>query len=255
MPENKNSRNRIVNRLTAIFTVAVLAACIAIGAYVLKFDAGLSSNPEIWGQFGDYIGGVLNPFFALLGLIALLLTIVLQSRELEYTRQELRNSSIALEGSREIAQQQKDLLNTQDQKEDIYRVINFIYEEIKLILSRRINFNLIINETIDQRKMKIEDIFGRRKEILNESIRLLSPRFHVQEADYFNVNKDNLNDFIMRLRELSFYLNIFDSLSGKYYLTDFYRQRLFDIIMDMHGQEYIEVDLVDNFQVKTSSLA
>jgi hypothetical protein len=40
--------------------------------YYLNFkDATISSDPERWGQFADYFGGILNPFFSLLNLIIL----------------------------------------------------------------------------------------------------------------------------------------------------------------------------------------
>ncbi|WP_216923421.1 hypothetical protein [Synechococcus sp. CCAP 1479/9] len=44
---------------------------IAIGSYVwsLRFLPLSTTDPAPWGQFGDYVGGVLNPLFALLNVV------------------------------------------------------------------------------------------------------------------------------------------------------------------------------------------
>lgn len=58
---------------------------------------GLSDKQEIWAQFGDYMGGTLNPILAFLSFMALLYTIKIQTDELELTRNELEKSTIAQE--------------------------------------------------------------------------------------------------------------------------------------------------------------
>ena len=80
----------------SIFVAAVFVLFASVGAYILKFGSDLSGSPSRWGQFGDYIGGVLNPGFSLLALAALLYTIHLQSRELRNSTLELKNSVRAL---------------------------------------------------------------------------------------------------------------------------------------------------------------
>lgn len=79
--------------------LAVFGACVAICAitlYLFMFHDGLSDDPGRWGQFGDYLGGVLNPVFSFLALIALLATFALQVRELRMSARELKNSADAL---------------------------------------------------------------------------------------------------------------------------------------------------------------
>jgi hypothetical protein len=61
------------------------------------FTGTLSDSQEQWVQFGDYIGGVLNPFFSFLALIAILYSIVLQNHELKLSRDELERSAKALQ--------------------------------------------------------------------------------------------------------------------------------------------------------------
>ena len=79
-------------------------------AYILKDDI----DSEFLGQVGDFLGGFLNPLFALLSFIALLITIVFQSEELKnsreelkLTREELAKSAEAQEKSAQIFEQQR----------------------------------------------------------------------------------------------------------------------------------------------------
>lgn len=39
--------------------------------YFLKFNGDISSDPAVWGQYGDFIGGSMNPIFGLVNIIAL----------------------------------------------------------------------------------------------------------------------------------------------------------------------------------------
>jgi hypothetical protein len=74
--------------------------------YFMEFNGGFSSQNADWGTFGDFIGGTLNPLLSFLGLIALLLTIVLQSKELESTRKELERSALAQEKTESVLSEQ-----------------------------------------------------------------------------------------------------------------------------------------------------
>ena len=66
----------------------------------------MSNDTATWGQFGDYLGGVLNPIFGLAGLIALLWTIGRQSLELHQSTKELRHSAEALRAQNESLKKQ-----------------------------------------------------------------------------------------------------------------------------------------------------
>jgi Putative phage abortive infection protein len=85
-----------VARLTRLGYAGVVAALVVFAAYIVKFQGPLSSDPAAWGQFGDYLGGLLNPTFAFLALLALLATLGVQMRELRHSVRELANSAAAL---------------------------------------------------------------------------------------------------------------------------------------------------------------
>lgn len=95
-----------VRRLTMLAYAGFVAAALVIGFFGFKFYGPLSDDPGKWGQFGDYVGGVLNPTFSFLALLALLATLGLQIRELRISARELKNSADALVNQNSTLRQQ-----------------------------------------------------------------------------------------------------------------------------------------------------
>lgn len=58
--------------------VAAVALLVVPLVYFWNFSGILSSSQDVWGQFGDYFGGILNPVLSFCAFIALLYTIHLQ---------------------------------------------------------------------------------------------------------------------------------------------------------------------------------
>jgi hypothetical protein len=95
-----------VGRLTALAYIGMAVAVVVVAAYIWQFGGPLSKEQDKWGQFGDYVGGLLNPTFSLLALLALLATLGLQIRELRLSVKELRNSAEALTKQNDTLRQQ-----------------------------------------------------------------------------------------------------------------------------------------------------
>ncbi|RYE42625.1 MAG: hypothetical protein EOP24_31900 [Hyphomicrobiales bacterium] len=74
-------------------------ACIALIWFAYWFVAlngqQLSDKIEHWGQFGDFMGGLMNPLVAFAAFFWLTRSVQLQKRELEETRRALEESSAA----------------------------------------------------------------------------------------------------------------------------------------------------------------
>lgn len=85
----KNAKKIIFFALTFATLVLIL--------YFSKFNNGLSNNSGTWGEFGDFIGGTLNPFFSALSLLAILWTLIIQSKELSHSTAALEEQSIHLD--------------------------------------------------------------------------------------------------------------------------------------------------------------
>jgi hypothetical protein len=69
-----------------IYLCAALAAFATVLAYVLRFSANKAGGPAAWGEFGDFVGGVLNPIFGLVTIVLLVESLVVERAEAEVRR-------------------------------------------------------------------------------------------------------------------------------------------------------------------------
>jgi len=114
------------NKTLLIIVIALVLVFIPIGVYIFQFsERPLSSNPADWAQFGDYVGGLLNPILSAAAFFLLLVTISQNDKalkqndlalkhnaeELALTREELRNAAQA-----QIQQAEIDQTNLNDRR-------------------------------------------------------------------------------------------------------------------------------------------
>lgn len=85
-----HSRHRLAWALGIAGGLVLLLLAATYGAYFLRFGGLPSGDQGHWGQFGDFVGGTLNSLLGLLTVLALVSTVVLQTRQLELSRDELR---------------------------------------------------------------------------------------------------------------------------------------------------------------------
>ncbi|MGP1533734.1 MAG: putative phage abortive infection protein [Campylobacter sp.] len=98
-----------------------------LAAYILKDDI----NSEFLGQVGDFLGGYLNPLFALLSFIALLITIVFQSEELKNSREELRLTREELAKSAEAQERSSQIFEQQRFENTFFSLLKTLNLDIK----------------------------------------------------------------------------------------------------------------------------
>ncbi|HCS65151.1 MAG TPA: hypothetical protein DIW64_14380 [Cellvibrio sp.] len=87
---------------TLIWTaIAVVAFLISQYLYSPTIESGKLGGPEEFGQFGDYIGGILNPVFGFLTVILLLQSLSVQHNDLNHnqTLRRLESLTILLQDS------------------------------------------------------------------------------------------------------------------------------------------------------------
>ncbi len=94
---------KIIDRVKSDFNLMMLvsasvAVVVVLIFYAFNFFGALSSSKEVWGQFGDYVGGLLNPVLSFLALIAVVRGLRYQSLELKAARSE---ASAAIDMQRE----------------------------------------------------------------------------------------------------------------------------------------------------------
>lgn len=99
---------KLLKILAYIVAISVAVTVTTFCAYFMQFGGSFSRDRAVWGQFGEFIGGSLSPLLSLFALLALVLTLVLQSRQLEYTREELENSRKELSATLEQLERSAD---------------------------------------------------------------------------------------------------------------------------------------------------
>lgn len=96
-----STNSKIPQGINKILWLAMTVVVTLIGLYIYKFGSfSLSDDREVWGQFGDYIGGTANPLFGFLTFIALIITISIQNKQLQVSTKELELSRKELEMTR-----------------------------------------------------------------------------------------------------------------------------------------------------------
>lgn len=81
----------------AFFLILVFGITALISLMLLNFYANNNLDKgESFGQFGDFLGGVLNPIFTLMTFFGVIVTIALQKIELRAAREEYKKSADAL---------------------------------------------------------------------------------------------------------------------------------------------------------------
>ncbi len=85
---NADSKNINTKRVIVVICLIVLGV---VGFYFANFHNGLSEKNEVWGAFGDYFGGILNPVIAAFAFYLIAKTYELQKRELKVSTDAQKN--------------------------------------------------------------------------------------------------------------------------------------------------------------------
>lgn len=75
-----------------VVTMAAIIAAAYISNFFPQYGAQLSGDTAVWGQFGDYIGGTLNPILSFTSVVLLIRSLTLQNEANEALKNELKNS-------------------------------------------------------------------------------------------------------------------------------------------------------------------
>lgn len=187
---------------------------ITIGIYFVNFHGPLESQQSQWGVFGDYLGGILNPILSFLAFLGLLWTISLNYDELRRTSEYLKKEEI------------------QQQKQDIYRLIETIYSELKEVLDQKcVSGGYVDKPTYSSIKILLGD-----KNIDNKTLN-----------DFV---KNNNNDFLTLhdlFHQLKFYLQQYDNLTHDNFASAYYKRYFISIILNLYNLEVIPVELKEYF--------
>jgi len=117
-----------VTLIVAVVIFIVLFIVITVFLSSDQVDSSAFGGPESFANFGDYIGGVLNPFFGFMTICLLVYSIQLQLNELRISTEELRRSTKAMERQVRITRNEYERTQLVDMMEDGYRRINELFE-------------------------------------------------------------------------------------------------------------------------------
>lgn len=108
---------------------AFLIIILVVVIYLFLSDKTLPASAQTWGTFGDFIGGILNPIFALFAFYWLTYSVRLQIKELIDTRKELQKSATA---QAETATHQERIANLEEKNVDTQKEILELQKETLL---------------------------------------------------------------------------------------------------------------------------
>lgn len=77
------------------YVIPVLGIIIVTAYFVYFKEQPAATDPDKWGTFGDYFGGLMNPIVAFAAFYWLTQSVKLQKQELKETRDELRDAANA----------------------------------------------------------------------------------------------------------------------------------------------------------------
>lgn len=82
-------------KIKGYFALAAALIFIVVFAYFIQFyfflDYRISKEADVWGQFGDYVGGVLNPFLGFVSISLLIKSLSLQHEANASLKAEMYN--------------------------------------------------------------------------------------------------------------------------------------------------------------------
>lgn len=146
---NKKTKKKLPLILISFGLFAFFCIVSVFGVYSISFkDFSFIADTEKFGQFGDFVGGTLNPILAFLSFMALLYTIKIQTDELKLSREELEATRKELEGSRIAQQEQSESLRLQNEatrlqifENTFFQLIDLFNKEKEKLFKNRINID------------------------------------------------------------------------------------------------------------------
>ena len=79
-----------------VITSALLAIIGVVFSYIRHFyydlNFAISNDPAVWGQLGDYMGGILNPLLSFISIVLLIKSLTLQNETNKELKLEIENT-------------------------------------------------------------------------------------------------------------------------------------------------------------------
>lgn len=149
-----------VNWLQRLPQIAGLVAFAMIAGYVMAFRSlPVNERPDAWGQFGDYIGGLLNPLISLFTLVVAVSVWRLQKTELLETRKAVEEQGKTAEQQRR-EQRFVDFLNIYRSTVESIEFEFAKYPNTLFVLRGKRAFQHLTSQSSDNPFLQIAELFG-----------------------------------------------------------------------------------------------
>ena len=142
-------------KITVVIPTAVSLALIVIAVHIYNFALTGKADQEAFAQFGDYLGGILNPILGFTTILLLIYSIQIQAKELKNAREEMKIANREAKRSSEAALKQAEYLHTRAIIDDTMRVIS----ELENNLEQIFNINWEVPENYVSSKIHIPHIY------------------------------------------------------------------------------------------------
>ncbi|NQZ27185.1 MAG: hypothetical protein HRT55_12840 [Colwellia sp.] len=129
------------------FGGVIILACSLLWRYFSLFD-GTWGDQELFAQFGDFVGGTLNPVLGFATIALLVWSINVQMRELRLTREEVKETKNEAAMSRKAMQDQVEHLEKEAKLSEIFRLIKEQQLELDELLSTPIENKLEVSRIV-----------------------------------------------------------------------------------------------------------
>lgn len=193
--------------LKYFISILIFTAIFMCGFYIRNFySTPISGDPANWGQFGDYIGGVLNPLLALTNLVVFIfLNNKIQRQEDRNTAENIRIQKVMSDENKQL---NKDIAFMQMRREELHYFKTEMDNCIKLWNDSPDNKARakLVFETFQEMQSRLSYLFP----IILKSEH--SKKFNYGLTDAFNIKNPPINWWDVKIIQ-SHYSNLVNILS------------------------------------------
>jgi len=190
----RNNNNRLFGWfelvLISIGVAALIFIFIVVGMYVSTFSGNMASSQNVWAQFGDYLGGTLNPVLSFVTILILIFTGLMQRKEVLASRAEAIENSRTLK--KQVAVQEEQAI-----EQTVFRLIEDFRHDSIFIKYKEEDMANILNVAIYSLCKKNEKV-GKRSRLAEfqydefsagEFLHVFMPKIDIFFAVIENSNK------------------------------------------------------------------
>ena len=231
MGSEKDRVHKAYRQLQIMFALAVLFIILVMILYFSHFGVTRTFHEDrgVWGQFGDYMGGVLNPIIALFALWGIIQTIRLQGEDLKLSAEALTESSKSLAEQVIHMTQEKTLY-------DLRQAIEHTEREIDQLL----------DQAVDAASSEGKAI--RLREIIETKANFLALKFAKTKYDNNEITNTSLEwkivqevvQLSIRFDRLARLLSQYEMTSGHSYFVSSVKSKYNVIVSTLFERQYLE---------------